>query len=525
MHTCIDLFAGAGGLGEGFSRAGFDVSISVEKELTECETLRQRKLHNELLQTNQADLALKLATGEMDFAGFEKSYPKITDRVNKKVAQLELGTADFSTVYNKILNGLKNRKAGALILLGGPPCQAYSIVGRARSVGKTVLDNDPSALDKFYKDQRHTLYKEYLKVLSAFSPEIFIMENVKGILSAKTAPNALAGSVIEKIFSDLQSPFKAISDDPDFVKETVELGINFNEDGYVLFPFTASDKSDLFDNVGAGIAKNDFTIKSEKYSIPQTRHRVIICGVRQDIFKSLGRPGVLNEPPSITSVRDMIGSLPKLRSEITKEKVQAHKWAKRVKKEVSDLTALTNIDIADGCNTVEYPHKGQVVGNVELAKFIEDSLGVITSHKTRSHMVSDLARYYFCADFAERHGKSPKIEDWPVSDLVPKHANINRSGNRPSASGFSDRFKVQVWGKPSSTITSHISKDGHYFIHPDKTQCRSFSVREAARLQTFPDSYQFCGGISKQFHQIGNAVPPYLAYQIAKLIKNYLKGI
>ena len=145
MHTCIDLFAGAGGLGEGFSRAGFDVSISVEKELTECETLRQRKLHNELLQTNQADLALKLATGEMDFAGFEKSYPKITDRVNKKVAQLELGTADFSTVYNKILNGLKNRKAGALILLGGPPCQAYSIVGRARSVGKIVLDNDPTA--------------------------------------------------------------------------------------------------------------------------------------------------------------------------------------------------------------------------------------------------------------------------------------------------------------------------------------------------------------------------------------------
>lgn len=525
MHTCIDLFAGTGGLSEGFSRAGFKVAISIEKESIECETLRQRKLHNELLHSKQEDLAMRLASEEASFSSFEESHPKIASRVKEQVAQIELGTAAFSTVYDTISNALKKRKDGALILLGGPPCQAYSIVGRARKVGQTMLDKDPTALSEFYKDQKHTLYREYLKVLSVFTPEIFIMENVKGILSAKTSPDAPAGSVIEKIFSDLQSPFKALASDQDFMKETEELGISFRRDNYVLFPFPASETSDLFDKDGASISKKDFTIKSEKYNIPQTRHRVIICGVRRDIFESLGRPGVLSEASSIVSVQDMIGSLPKLRSKITKEKVPDNEWALRVKKEVAKLTSITDIDIVDGCNTVEYPCEGQVESNIEFTEFIEDSLGVITNHKTRSHMVSDLARYYFCADFAERERKSPKIEDWPVSDLIPNHADINRSGNRPHASGFSDRFKVQIWDRPSSTITSHISKDGHYFIHPDKTQCRSLSVREAARLQTFPDSYQFCGGISKQFHQIGNAVPPYLAYQIAKLIKKYLKGI
>ena len=91
-------------------------------------------------------------------------------------------------------------------------------------------------------------------------------------------------------------------------------------------------------------------------------------------------------------------------------------------------------------------------------------------------MASDLARYYFCADFAEKEGRSPRIEDWPLGNLIPNHADIRKTGNRPSASSFSDRFKVQLWDKPGSTVTSHISKDGHYFIHPDKTQCRSLSV-------------------------------------------------
>ena len=140
--------------------------------------------------------------------------------------------------------------------------------------------------------------------------------------------------------------------------------------------------------------------------------------------------------------------------------------------------------------------------------------GVI-QHETRRHMSSDLQRYLFAASFAQVFGTSPRLRVFPP-DLLPDHESARETvaGDTP----FPDRFRVQCAELPSSTVVSHIAKDGHYYIHYDPGQCRSLTVREAARLQTFPDDYFFEGTRTQQYVQVGNAVPPYLAKQIASIV-------
>jgi DNA (cytosine-5)-methyltransferase 1 len=139
-------------------------------------------------------------------------------------------------------------------------------------------------------------------------------------------------------------------------------------------------------------------------------------------------------------------------------------------------------------------------------------------------MTSDLVRYLYASSIANAVGVSPPLEIWPCK-LLPDHRNVSvdEETGRPKAEGFSDRFKVQIWDQPASTVTSHIAKDGHYFIHPDPMQCRSLTMREAARLQTFPDNYYFCGPRTRRLEQVGNAVPPYLAYQIAGVVARLME--
>lgn len=150
-----------------------------------------------------------------------------------------------------------------------------------------------------------------------------------------------------------------------------------------------------------------------------------------------------------------------------------------------------------------------------LSDWLKKGSVPISLHEPRRHMESDLMRYQFLANVA-RYGAAPRISELP-DQLLPEHKNITKE-NVP----FVDRFKVQQWDRPSSTVASHISKDGHYYIHPDPAQMRSLTVREAARLQTFPDDYFFSGTRTAQYHQVGNAVPPLLAYKIAAKVADVL---
>jgi DNA (cytosine-5)-methyltransferase 1 len=146
--------------------------------------------------------------------------------------------------------------------------------------------------------------------------------------------------------------------------------------------------------------------------------------------------------------------------------------------------------------------------------FLDPQIGGVCNHSTRSHIPEDLSRYLFAACYGRAKGRSPVLSEFP-SSLLPDHHNVN---DALKGGYFADRFRVQLAREPATTVTSHISKDGHYYIHYDPSQCRSLTVREAARLQTFPDNYFFCGPRTAQYIQVGNAVPPLLARQIAKVV-------
>ena len=530
MIPIIDLFAGPGGLNEGFShtiqgKLRFRSVLSVEKEFPEHQTLSLRAFYRYFLYNNQLvpqeyyDYIQQKNNVTRD--ALWKAFPIAAEQANNEALQYTLGEDDgphgFNFLANKIHVTLNDNKNW--LLIGGPPCQAYSLVGRSKQLGelKKTEGSISGAEAKFYQDQRHKLYRQYLRILAYFSPAVFVMENVKGILSAK-----LNGELIfPQIIKDLKTP--SIS--------AKEYGweSNSNHTYHICSFVTGNEPENL----------SDYLIRSEIYGIPQARHRVILLGIRDDFWEIIGgRINKLQEHPQ-TTVKEAIGKLPPIRSGFTHHEDTLETWKKYLEEiEKQNFFEELNEDIQQKIKFYallrttffadKYSSNHYEIDNDLLNGWYNDSsLQYYLNHESRAHMPSDLYRYLFVSVFGEVEKHSPQLKDFP-DDLLPNHKNIIKHSDnyqKITSQKFADRFKVQIWDSPSSTITSHISKDGHYFIHPDPLQCRSLTVREAARLQTFPDNYFFEGNRTEQYHQVGNAVPPYLAYQLSMIVWNIFERV
>jgi DNA (cytosine-5)-methyltransferase 1 len=502
----VDLFAGPGGLAEGLSAVVdsdgnrvFQIELSVEKERAAHATLLLRTFLRQFGAQYPSEYYAFLKKG-LPEPDWQKLYPEQWKAAENHALQLELGLPETEAVLFERIDRLRSRFGSNTVLIGGPPCQAYSLVGRARNKGIAtyVAEEDP----------KHLLYENYIRILSRLRPAAFVMENVKGMLSS-----TLNSELI----------FKRISQD-----------LRQAGDGYTLIALSPRGRGGL-DLAADSLHPSDFIVRGEDFGLPQARHRVIIIGIRKGDFdpNPVFKAGLLLAPSrSQVTVQDVLGGMPYLRSGLSQSD-SPQQWAealkdaaKTVSKAISFLpykekalfrerieecvTGLSEAKLAWG-RTALRPAGIGVSCPRPLRKWILDSqLDVLPNNETRAHMKADLARYLFASVYADLMHTSPRAADFPEA-LAPDHKNWN-SGK------FIDRFRVQLAESPSTTVTSHISKDGHYFIHYDPEQCRSLTVREAARLQTFPDNYLFKGNRTEQYIQVGNAVPPYLAKQIGEAV-------
>lgn len=500
----IDLFAGPGGLSEGMSsvrhdgKPVFKIALSIEKDLFAHRTLELRAFFRQFSNHVPGEY-YDYITGNLTRDELFTRFPNAGNAAREDAWLAELGKVPNRNVDRKIQRALGARKTW--ILIGGPPCQAYSLVGRSRIRGESV--------EKYEKDHRHFLYRQYLRILAEHAPPVFVMENVKGLLSA-TVKNQ---RIFKRIRNDLSSP-----------REAIRTTVPRKQLKYRLFSLVTPNK-----NVFGEFDPEDFVVRAERYGVPQARHRVIILGIRSDI----STPPSLLIPSDSPSVYETIRDLPKLRSGLSKQFDSTEEWRSAVR-EVLEENWFLNGEITRGMRqsvraaahrlNTQLTRGSEFVPNnrrpTSLTNwFFDPRLEGALNHATRAHIVKDLHRYLFASVFAEEKGRTPLLQDFPKA-LLPKHKNVNEALKHTK---FNDRFRVQVADRPSTTITSHISKDGHYFIHYDPQQCRSLTVREAARLQTFPDNYFFEGPRTEQYKQVGNAVPPFLAKQIAEIVAKLLK--
>ncbi|MDL2259733.1 DNA cytosine methyltransferase [Deltaproteobacteria bacterium OttesenSCG-928-K17] len=505
----IDIFAGPGGLGEGFAslknddnKPAFKSLLSVEREEFAHKTLVLRHVLRQFNDNEYPDEYYDYISGHISLDAFYKEHKLKFNKAAGTALRWSLEEENRSSLAKIVQNKLGRSRRW--VLVGGPPCQAYSLIGRSRR------KNDPD----FAEDQKHFLYKEYLNFIARHRPPVFVMENVTGLLSAKVDDD----NILSHILKDLHSPVKATRGHANGLR-------------YRLYSLTEKGEFTFEKNPAL------FTVNAEEYGIPQARHRIFILGIREDLGVS---PECLSRSKAPT-VKDAIGDLPQIRSTLSKEPDSLENWRLSISKfnlarlgsELPETIFSNRIiervrDVLELIKTKELSHVSthydlQVQGDIHpTIKSLHDSrMMSITGHEARAHMASDLHRYLFASVFSEVVGKSPKLRDFPEF-LLPAHKNVQEGR---AGLAFDDRFKVQLAGSEATTVTSHIAKDGHYFIHYDPEQCRSLTVREAARLQTFPDNYHFEGSRSACYLQIGNAVPPALAKQIAYVVAGVLNRI
>lgn len=394
----IDLFAGCGGLSEGFYQAGYNSLAHVEIDSTACKTLRTRM-----------------------------NYYKYKDS-DIRVLEKDITEKDILEKLDCIID-----KKEIDVIIGGPPCQAYSSLGRAKD--KDSMQNDP----------RNYLFESYVKILNHYLPKFFVFENVIGLLTAK-----IKGKYI-------------------FDKITEVLSENYN---IVTDP-------------------NVIVLNSVNYGVPQIRKRVIIIGVRKDINVT---PNDIYESIKKTHYApdDSENERKKLKKYIT------------VREAIEELPSLLP---GEGKSLIEFTSKND---NEFLKKITSAKSKILRDHVARNHNDKDIERYKYMSK-----------NKWTFTELLEKRKDLEH----PKKRIFNNSYTVQWWDFPSKTIIAHLYKDGNQFIHPDYKQGRTLTVREVARLQSFPDDFVFEGPRTEQYKQIGNAVPPFLAKVIAKAIKEKLKKI
>lgn len=377
----IDLFAGAGGLSEGFIQAGFQPLAHVELENSACNTLKTRAAYHYLKSNQKYNCYTSYLKGEISRDQLFKSVP---NEVLDSVINLAIGEENNSEIQTRIDNYLGNKKVD--LIIGGPPCQAYSLVGRSRS--KTKMESDP----------RNHLYKHYVKFLEKYKPNMFVFENVPGILSAKN------GEYLSKIFEAVRNAGYEVAIPP----------------------------------------KNHLNAKD--FGVLQDRKRVIIIGWKKEL--NLKYPEFETSEHNFQILKDLF----------------------------SDLKPLKN---GQGTlNAVEYAKP-----TTEYLKQtnIRNGSDFVTQHISRPNNDNDLEIYQIAID-QWNNGKRLNYAELPKRLI--KHSNTD---------SFVNRFQVVNGKGVSHTVVAHIAMDGHYYIHPDKKQNRSISVREAARIQSFSDDYFFEG--------------------------------